>query len=569
MPAKNGTIEQRTLLCERCKHEFTASCSPDIPHETFRATSLPSDSEIALQLQYLESESFLLDKYDEQIARTKIVLRNLEFYRLSLRKRTQKRRYFISSQRRLPVEVCPQIFMIACYQALDTPYYGRTTSYSPIRIDSNKLRVLPLVLSQTCSLWRSIVFGFPSLWDRMWIDLSWLTSSSLEKLDTFLQRSPGRLLTLRLESDGSFEWADVTTVPNVPSFLVEALTQSEELEIDLRVLRTLRFGEALSFPTLKYLTLIKSDTLLAHSAPHARDQFAAVISAPSLIHLSINQLTPIVAVGLLPSSNLTSIDCWFNAEKLALAKIAVAYPKLTTMKLVVHCFQPYDHEATIPFPLVKFLEVQIVTENPSQFFDCLTLSSLTNATITISTRNYDDEIFIGASLASWVRRSACSLNALELSVPGGYLHSNPDWLSDIFHLSPRMRSIKFCVGTILTDIFDSLFYRLCSLLTITPEGSTALLPALDTITITMPVFAMLENSLSRDMGNQFLSMVESRRIDTFNSLTYAKLHIYQSMLWGDNRYDLDGRQEVNLEELQRRRKALKDAGMTCSIQGVL
>ncbi|KAL0570235.1 hypothetical protein V5O48_011731 [Marasmius crinis-equi] len=600
MEVNSDIFELRTLLCGRCRNEFVVSCTAGVPLEILRSSSIPSEPEKATQLELLDVEANTLRQYDEQIEEITETLRKLQSERNSLQKRMDSREQYLSSQRRLPVELWTRIFFQACYPIdMEAPYrpFEPPVPFVPIYLahnDNKKTRALPLLLSRVSHRWRSIISDFPVIWSSIGVSLYWLSASTLPIFEAFLMKTRGQPLRLRLAGDegACYHWDD-SLASDIRRLLCRAFSQSQRLEISRRFLESFDFqGQVLSFPLLQ--SLIFGSYALLTDFPFSKSQLGALCSAPLLTRLFVHALSESDVMSL--PSTITSLELWDPVDIEDLHSVARVLPRLKELKITLsddgvpegHTDQP------LVFPCLESLEIENhLTDPVDHFLNRLTIPSLINFSFGLGQPISDDNnslprTFV-SSLVGLLERSGCSLRSLSLLSPFDDLSYDTDyrtkWIQDILQLSPHLTSLSFTMvlpGNDV-DILNSTFYRLWSLLTVPSpsyaapvDSSSVLLPRLYAVRIEIVNYVhLVENEdIDSNMVHQFLRMVESRTRRTVPSgvdvLRRAELILVSTAQEGivPKPMGLDETEGVCfVDEFRRRRRALVEDGVGCSIRG--
>ncbi|KAL0567901.1 hypothetical protein V5O48_014087, partial [Marasmius crinis-equi] len=599
MEVNSDTFELRTLLCGRCRHEFVASCTADIPLEILRSSSIPSKLEIANQLEVLDIELSTLQRYDKEIEEIVETLRKLQSERTSLQKRMAARKQYLSSHRRLPVELWRQILFQACYPAeveASHRHFDPPVPFLPIYFsrERQKVRALPLLLSRVCHQWKRVISDFPAIWSSIGVDLHSLSASNLPTLEAFLTKARGQPLRLRLEgNDGAGYYWDHNLASDIRRLLCRAFSQSQHLEISHTFLGSFNFeGEALSFPLLRSLTFGNHGLSMDHHFTQA--QIGALLSAPSLTKLFIDDLKMMGASNL--PSTIMSLQCWEPLDIEDLDSVAHALPRLKELKITLEdngVLEGHNNQP-LAFPRLESLEIESDLADPAGLLlNRLIVPSLTNLAFSFGQPISDEDdslprTFV-SSLVGLLQRSGCSLRSFSLLSPFDDLSYDIDyrtrWISDILRLSPHLTSLSFTMvlpGNDI-DILNSIFYRLWSLLTIpspsnaaSVDGSSALLPKLNAVKMEIVDYVhIVENEdIDSNMIHQFLRMVESRTRRTVppgvDVLRRAELVLVSTAQQGivPKPMGLDETEGAYfVDEFRRRRRALVEDGVGCSIRG--
>ncbi|KAK1224338.1 hypothetical protein PQX77_012767 [Marasmius sp. AFHP31] len=591
--------EHRTLLCGQCGRKTVVDHGLPLAVEVLRSSTFPSEAETVLQQQLADSDGLILQEYDREIDALKSTLQKLEADRLSIKKRIIARRYYISSQRKLPAEVWRKIFRGACsldeyYHVGNAPYLANIPLLPPIELDSEpaSCRATPLTLSLVCLRWRDIIFDFPELWACMRLGMFSLTKTRLAKLETFLERARTYPLTLWLDSSfGEVEIEGFNSVAH--GLLLKLLSQSKHLVVPLSLIQGANFQGSLSFPFLRSLSLISYYNVSSDASTESfgNHQFETILSAPLLDRLVVSELTSLPFSDELnrPSraSSLRSMGCLQPITKAELTAIAYAFPQLRELNFQISEEDSNWHTRsgqTIAFPALETLDIQIDMGGSAGAMDWITVPSLRDLKITFSM--YSDEAWrFGDSLCACIRRSGCSVTSLHLAT---VISPESNWLLELFTLSPELKSLHLSTRMPFEGLPNSLFYRLCRLLTVSQgtgaEGADVPLPCLDTLVLQIVDMGICEPTgsgcLTLDLVHRFLLMLESRVTATslgFRSSlhlpTHSELIISPSFVpWASEdgevlKYIYDGMELTNLgwEDMESRRQKLESDGMRCVI----
>ncbi|KAL0568760.1 hypothetical protein V5O48_013223 [Marasmius crinis-equi] len=524
MPAFTSVERLPTLLCDQCNAQFIVQpCHPDIPMDSFRHNTFPSDTEIALQLAYIEGERFELERYDKEIARLQSTAQKLQNDRVLIQEQINRRRYFISSQRKLPVEIWTRILLEACYEkefyrssaAQDFSLQRDPISY-PISLspsNSRLHRIPPLSLSKTCYRWKGIIFGIRDFWSCAKLGISHAFPSTLKSLETFFERSRGSPLTMKLYSTESLE-RNPDASRDTLAVVRRNLSRVQSLDIDQYALsQLLRYGE-LSMPRLRRL-LTGRHGIVSNTTQSL--QVGSLIIAPSLASVSVDTLHPFIEQSLLQTPlRLTSFECWRLIRTSQLPLLTAAYPHLKTLKICAAEDRAGSSRSDIWGPsTLEHLDIAFPPNLTSPVMNSMTIPSLRSLDLRLPEWVDAQEALecIILPLIAFLRRSGCKLESLGFfSYVGLPVADNPSWLAEIFSLTPGLKNLHFTTSTYVRGSgLHPPFSGFVSVLTLAGDSECVLLPDLHTVVVRVEWYNGDHAPDVVNMAQEFLSMMESRR----------------------------------------------------------
>ncbi|KAK1224339.1 hypothetical protein PQX77_012769, partial [Marasmius sp. AFHP31] len=477
---------------------------------------------------------------------------------------------------RVPVELWRQIFAEVCHHNSDPNLLAFQVQPVPIEIDSSVCKASPLRLSRICSLWRQIIFDFPFLWSSIILHLPRAKDERSIvpiALQFVLERAGHFPLTLRFRGGFGTQWRDDFLASFHRPFL-QAIAQSKVLEINLNILQQLPPETDLSFPLLQAV-VIDSFYERTFMSPFAKRHREAIMSSPLLTSITVPRVRWLASP--VPSTTVQSIQCLFLVD---LELFPIMFPRLVSLRL----FIPFSTRmlsrivSQLNFPHLKSLAIADeygCASNVTDLLESVTLPSLTHFSFASQDPATDDSR-VGAAVVNCLRRSndnTATLETIHISLPQSSLSSDPAWISDIIHLSPRLRSMNFGFAAPFDRgvMPSTAFSRLCSLLTVntTRESDVQVLPlpSLTSLTFRIHEFGTETSweATALDMAREFLHMLESRPRDT-SKLRQAQLIITCSE---SVRHRMTGEPsgpvDMGKDEVIRRREALEREVPDCVI----
>ncbi|KAF9257999.1 hypothetical protein L218DRAFT_1080635 [Marasmius fiardii PR-910] len=221
----------------------------------------------------------------------------MEIAKQQMEDHLKRRPSVFAVHQKVPIELWETIFRLAC-SACSTDGYSLAIDCDDAG-ERTTVAMFPILLSHVCSRWRSIVTKCPKLWSSISIRVFEIPEATQALLETFLAKSAGSPLRLRI-------WAmmEDMTAPDLPEpvqtawdILTRHFSQCEELSIDVQQ----RFLAASStiqdfdfvFPYLKALSYDLGpdpDALLLDL--HDEQFWQAIFRAPKLTEVRVDGLHP-------------------------------------------------------------------------------------------------------------------------------------------------------------------------------------------------------------------------------------------------------------------------------------
>ncbi|KAL0566728.1 hypothetical protein V5O48_015273 [Marasmius crinis-equi] len=589
MSAITSEAGLRTSLCDQCNADLVRPCYPEITMDHFRHHPFPSDADVSTHAAYIELEKHALERYDKEIERLQSTVQKLRDNRALLRQQMNRRRYFISSQRKLPIELWTEILLEACYRKTTSrssdPFVPVSDIIIPYRIsltpsEFHRSRIPPLSLSRTCYLWEKIISNTPAFWSCVEIELSHRPPSVqvLRTLETFFSKSREAPLTLKLSSTLSFvNHPSPDAAKDTLIILRHNLTRAQSLDVEMFSLcELLRYGE-LSMPLLEKFILHGNGWV---GAPHETQVLRAgnLIVPPSLASLSVDSMHVLINQTLLrdPSPALTTFECWEEIANSQLPVIRVACPRLQVLKISVEDEEQNGTTGTWPEnwapSTIHTLHINIPRTDPSAVIESLTTTTpfLCNLDLCLPYWPEPEEAFerIIHPFTAFLRRSGRNLESLGFSCFADLpAVDDSTWLSEILLLLPRLKTLRFATTVFNKGVRLSPLHRLTSLLTVASGEQVTLLPNVHTLVARVSWYPEYHAADAVHMAQKFTSLVESRsRSDCV--LKRSELIISNDdsdwYHWRDEHEDLS---DLALD-LMRRQDGLLEKGITCSIKGI-
>ncbi|KAF5329125.1 hypothetical protein D9758_017149 [Tetrapyrgos nigripes] len=181
-----------TTLCQKCNNTFTAAdrtplSASSLSMQQLRTRQTLSDTDISRMQHLVENAERDLERYDTEIGALTEILNKLQEERKTLQRYTDEHRSLLAPVRRLPVELISEIFAFA-------------TCPDGLTIGQGYIDTPTLAFSQTCNVWKNIVYSRPALWSCWDIDLGNSTPRTISLLQQYLDRSGDAPLTFKISA---------------------------------------------------------------------------------------------------------------------------------------------------------------------------------------------------------------------------------------------------------------------------------------------------------------------------------------------------------------------------------
>ncbi|KAK7454495.1 hypothetical protein VKT23_011249 [Stygiomarasmius scandens] len=192
-PLASLQLAQSIQLCDRCNAEITTKERP-FDKKLMSSVYIPGDAEVSRLNSMMKDVQHDLNLVQSEINKVEKIRHRLTEQKRYLQKYLDHHTSVVSAFRRLPVEIVRQIFdLCSCRLLIQHP--KPTMDCAPI-----------LVLSQICSLWRSVALSMPHLWSELVVNLSVCRfTSGLDALvQLYLDRSSSSLLKFQVYANASY-----------------------------------------------------------------------------------------------------------------------------------------------------------------------------------------------------------------------------------------------------------------------------------------------------------------------------------------------------------------------------
>ncbi|KAK7026133.1 hypothetical protein VNI00_015708 [Paramarasmius palmivorus] len=169
-----NNINNDLLPCSNASG-FLSSCSyPPVPTSILRSNCAPSQTDVTQTNAILQEEQQELQRYDEEIRRSRLVLESLEAERDLLDRKMQERRSWLAPIRRLSKEVLGKIFAVTVGLSESDFSLAIGYDYGDDESDdeySSSVQAPALALSQVSSHWRNVACEQRSIWSSIHLEL--------------------------------------------------------------------------------------------------------------------------------------------------------------------------------------------------------------------------------------------------------------------------------------------------------------------------------------------------------------------------------------------------------------
>ncbi|KAF9479215.1 hypothetical protein BDN70DRAFT_834814 [Pholiota conissans] len=202
-----------------------------LPESLLHSAFIPSpEEEIAIR-ETIQDVNTTLAAVNDEIARLRGALSELEEYRSSLHTILKHQQAPLSPIRRLPPEILGEIFLFASSGCtIQWPPSPRRLLASAGQDD------MPWLLCQICSYWRTAAISFPKLWHSVHLNLQYPSrvAEAQSFLGLCLERSKNELLTLSIEGNGLTAMLPILEMLLVHSERWEDVSLSSDFFFDFR-----------------------------------------------------------------------------------------------------------------------------------------------------------------------------------------------------------------------------------------------------------------------------------------------------------------------------------------------
>jgi len=273
-------------------------------------------------------------------------------------------------------------------------------------IESLRFNYIPLLVTSICRTWRKIALSTPQLWNMIYLYMKRVhdMDATGQLVDTWLSRSGQCPLTLWLDSEYEYN-----TLPSSSRLLAAFATYAIRF-VDIRLHLSSKSFPSLGklvFPRLTSLDLRIHDTFEDNSQP-----ITLFSVAPLLRSASFSFNTPPSAF-CLPWHQLTKLDC-FVTEIHQILDLLSRTSSLVECDLI-DCVENLDDGAQpLAHSTLRFLSL----EYSLRLLAYLTLPEL--RVLNFDNPQFDHDHY--PPLQSFLTRSACSLDRLEIISHGPGLH---------------------------------------------------------------------------------------------------------------------------------------------------
>ncbi|KAK7032082.1 hypothetical protein VNI00_013451 [Paramarasmius palmivorus] len=515
------------LSCEKTQVNSNAAGSrggslrKDLLIEFPRSNYTPSEAEVTLARALLTSEESELIGCNEEVARIRDFLEQLEAKQSMLQGRVMKCRDFTSIRRRLPIEIWDEVFSLICL--ID----GFSLSL-PATCGDGSAGATTLTLSQVCSLWRDVVTNTPKLWSSFALSITKISVPIQGLLSHYLRRSANHPLKIRAyhrdrgiyedeeDSDDDLLAAAVGKHGIIAfRMLMSHCTRFQELELAFDNWDILDYlcnsRTRISFPELRSLTFRAT----IGGTGRAFWFWKEACTAPNLVALRSDKWEEYMSRSLVS----LELDRWphlLTFEQLG------ASTKLECLS--IELFQGSATLSPVNFPRLQSLFLRRVDCHLDWFFGFVTLPSLVHLKIKYIFPRQPTAL---TSIVEMIQRSRCSLRTLEIACPGSQVRGSFKFVVDVLQVCPELTRLevpyeeKLPYKIPLPDRPEEPQSDLIASLTATAQNAENILaPTL--WSVALPISSNVSNVA---FAERILTMVESRsmlRLKTFAGISILR-----------------------------------------------
>ncbi|KAJ8095035.1 hypothetical protein PM082_010253 [Marasmius tenuissimus] len=351
------------VACPFCLNESPCIAplpAPPVQPHSLHWSHISSGTEVDQAKEYLKQDIARLD-------RVEAILRAGEAEKAVIVARINERRASISAMRQIPAEIWREIFLLVCFS--DGKYsctVGPSSDRSSRFTDKVTITSLPqLTLSTVCSRWRSIIFDYPRIWSRLYVEL--FGSLNLEKIEPSvglcLRNSKAHVLKLTIALRKIVRprrrESDIALAMFVFKTLALEFYRCEELELTghFESSTPIRCGAsgaetAMSFPVLRRVRINGPTASQGHSW-----FWEALSHAPSLASAILKYLP---TSEMLPLKTLTHLEVLDDDSPHTLFAILPHLGNLQVLKVKLYTLsEPTVQTNSIVLPSLLSLDLEV------------------------------------------------------------------------------------------------------------------------------------------------------------------------------------------------------------------
>ncbi|KAL0062840.1 hypothetical protein AAF712_010295 [Marasmius tenuissimus] len=270
----------------------------------------------------------------------------------------------------------------------------------------------PRALGQTCLRLRKLIYHSPTIWSTISIDLSFLQVNHTSLLQWVLNITHKAPLTLRIDcTDGlAIHFSDISG--RLRRVLAKALAQAKALHIDYNLIMNIDLKEDIYCPQLQRLSISHVQNPSPPPTHYSYWQLRALLQAPQLAHLTLDDLSWLATDPMIPPTSLTSLNCGVCPEETSLSWLPKRFPRLHSLNiLVTHRTSEKDLQYIL-FPLLQKLTLSWDDSSGLPILDYITTPTLKDLDLAYSWSSAGPGCII-----TFFRHSACLLRILQIHLP--------------------------------------------------------------------------------------------------------------------------------------------------------
>ncbi|KAL0066254.1 hypothetical protein AAF712_006685 [Marasmius tenuissimus] len=356
-----------------------------------------------------------------------------------------RRRSLISFIRQIPDEIWLQIIRCA-----NPSGHGVDISFPEI--------LTPRALAQTCSRLRNLVCQSPTIWSTIFIDLSFLQESHAPLLQWILNITRNTPLTLRIDRSDEMAVHVSDVSPPLRRVLAQALAQTEDLHVDYDLIMHINFEVDLPCPELQRLSISYVHRPSPPPTHYSYRQLHALLHAPQLAHLTLDDLSWLAGDPIIPQTGLRSLHCGIRPEETTLSALSEQFPSLRSLNILTSHATSGEHLQDVTFAYLQKLTVTWDDSSGSPILDYITAPLLLDLELGFSWSSSGP-----SSIVSFFQRSACPLQILRIHIPLALAWEVGDGWHSLLVVLPTLQQLHLRVTPSSEDGLS-----LCQLLTLRP-----------------------------------------------------------------------------------------------------
>lgn len=417
--------------CACCPSRTWEPLASSVPH-LLHTNTTPSDRESLYIHDTISLARSRIAKLDDDL---KAITRRFRRKRNETEQFVKMHQRLLSLERRIPKEILSTIFVRCLPDRWPDDFTGLLS------------KPIPILLSQVCSLWRSVAISTPELWSSIQVDISRDDSESrIEWFRTWLSRNGSAPVRLRLRIGPNID-------PLYSHPLIPILSSQSDRWQHLQLIAPWASINSLVVVRNR-LSSLKSLFILSITGVNGIPDVETLSTfsvAPQLRNVEIGGTLAELIV--LPWNQLES--CRFGDVSSAVA-FNILVQSLSLVECTMRLMYPFPPRPVHTLSKLRTLVVGIDQANAG-ILDCLTLPSL--CTLTVQVHGLiGQQLSLESHLVPLVRRSLCNIS--HLSITGRHIDLRSTALIRCLEAMPSLIDLVLRYkGCVSNNLLNQLTYR--------------------------------------------------------------------------------------------------------------